>query len=465
MDDAPAVSSRRGRIVKTYAVLLCGICIFSAAYATARAGAIAGIDPRSAPQGADVTVTVTGADTTFFQNGSTVTNVWLSRGNSTIVAASFAGTDATSLSASFDIPFDAEAGTWDVHVSDSVDGQLAPLAGGFVVYAYPDLNADGRVDFKDFAFFAAHWLEEAAAPEDMVWIPSGEFQMGDHFNEGDQDEIPVHRVYVDAFYISRCEITNRQYCSYLNSALSQGLIEVRDGVVYAAGGGTDPYCDTNGIDSDSLISYSAGVFAVRAKDGIEMSDHPTVEVSWYGAAMYCNWRSRQERFQACYVPAAWTCDSFRKGYRLPTEAEWEYAARGGKHDPYCRYPWGQTVDGSSANYFGSTDPYEGGARPWTAPVGYYNGNQVPTGTDMANGYGLYDMAGNVWEWCNDWYSATYYATGAYDNPQGPANGTSRVVRGGAWDDDPVYSRLASRHPLDPDVRYNDTGFRVVLDLE
>ena len=133
------------------------------------------------------------------------------------------------------------------------------------------------------------------------------------------------------------------------------------------------------------------------------------DVTWYGAAAYCNWRSQEEGYQQCYNLSTWECDFSKNGYRLPTEAEWEYAARGGEHKPYYRYPRSNSIDGSEANYWSSGDPYETGSYPWTTPVDYY----------PANGYGLYDMAGNVWDWCNDWYSDTYYSSSPYNNPTGP----------------------------------------------
>ena len=307
-------------------------------------------------------------------------------------------------------------------------------------YYFSDSTWQDLYEFDNTANFC---IKALAVDMTMVLIPGGEFQMGDH-HDGMSDALPVHAVYVDSFYMSRYKITSQQYCDYLNSAISKGLIEVRSGIVYAAPGGTDPYCNTHSYTAQSQIDYSGGVFSVRTNDGIDMSDHPVFHVSWYGAVAYCNYY----------------------GHRLPTEAEWEYAARGGEHDPYYRYPWGNSIDGSKANYSASGDPYETGAKPWTTPVGYYDRGQIPAGTDMANGYGLYDMAGNVWEWCNDWYGENYYSVSPYDNPEGPASGTYRVLRGGQWNSGAVSCRAASRDGYKPpNYRCYCRGFRVVLDLD
>jgi len=332
------------------------------------------------------------------------------------------------------------------------------------------------------------------APQDMVFIPGGTFAMGDNLGDGLSDELPVHTVTLDSFFMGRCEVTNRQYCDYLNSAKSQGLITVTSGVVYKAGSGTNYlYCDTSTSSSYSQIAYSGGVFSVRTKSGRDMSYDPMVRVSWYGAAAYSNWRSQQEGKEQCYNLSTWTCDFSKKGYRLATEAEWEYAARGGLAGR--RFPWGDTISQTQANFYSYTYSYDvspvkniyhplwnDGVYPYTSPVGFFDGTMKYKAsynwpgsatryqtTSGANNYGLYDMAGNVWEWCNDWYQSNYY-TGRPNpdvNPTGPAGPlTFRVLRGGCWGYFALYCRAATRsYLLWPDLRYYDLGFRLVLDFQ
>ncbi len=209
----------------------------------------------------------------------------------------------------------------------------------------------------------------------MVLIPAGEFQMGSE--DGSSDWRPVHAVYLDDFFIDVYEVTNTQFAEFLNA---RGNRE--------EGGAT--WLDVN--DEDARIQQRDGLWQVDSG----YTDHPVVEVTWYGAQAYCDWR----------------------GARLPTEAEWEKAARGGLEG--MSYPWGDeapvcTPGASNGAQYSSCD-----------------GRTVPVGTFSANGYGLFDMAGNVWEWVADWYDSGYYNISPFENPLGPEKGTSRVLRGGSW---------------------------------
>ena len=353
---------------------------------------------------------------------------------------------------------------YDVVPFEVVEGDNCPSA---------DLTGDCFVDFNDFALMADQWLSGPGyIPDDMAFVPGGTFSMGDNLGDGWSGELPVHTVTVDSFHMGKYEITNRQYCDYLNSAEDGGEIKVDGGIVYASSDRSNSYsyCDTHSHSTDSQIDYSGGVFTVRTKSGRDMSNDPMVRVSWYGVAAYCNWRSQQEGKEQCYNLSTWTCDFNKKGYRLATEAEWEYAARGGLSGR--RFPWGDMITHSQANYYSywkeghtylsyDVSPTEGYHPTWNDGVWPYTS---PVGSFAANGYGLYDMAGNVWEWCNDWYDSDYYDYSPTSNPTGPISGSYRVLRGGHWYYSANYCRVAYRSYCSPYGRGHIIGFRCVLDF-
>ncbi len=221
---------------------------------------------------------------------------------------------------------------------------------------------------------------------DLVAIPGGEFLMGQA--DGREEERPLHRVTVAAFRLSRCQVTNAEYDEFRHA-------------------------------TGRIIS----AFQVQR----EFADpaQPVVGVSWFDAAAYCDWLSRR----------------WGEQFRLPTEAEWEFAARGGLEQQL--YPWGNAPVSERPGYH---------AR-WThAPE--------PVGTAAPNGFGLYDMCENVHEWCSDWYDPGYYAVSPADNPPGPSTGKRRASRGGAWRHHIKIARCAARSSIPPEFCYADYGFRV-----
>ena len=326
-------------------------------------------------------------------------------------------------------------------------------------------------------------------------LPGGEYEMGDHHGFVDpshpSDELPLHKVKVNPMYMSTTETTNAQFLAFLNTALLNAQIEVRSNVIYRSGSN-----DILGFTRQSAAYYSIGFDGKVFSISDFRSDHPVVGVMWQGAIAFCNWLSVQNGFQECYDLSTGKCDFTKNGYRLPTEAEWEYAGRGGQTNPYWNYPWGNDQDIAKANWPNSKDPYEGtgeAAYPFTTPVGFYNGNlhektefnwpgsalsyQTANGV---NAFGLYDMAGNVWEFVNDWYGNNYYAASPYDNPKGPDSGfimpdgkPYRGMRGGNWYNgytttgvNDGHSRVSNRNPSyfrgpqDPNHPWYHVGFRV-----
>ena len=252
--------------------------------------------------------------------------------------------------------------------------------------------------------------------ENMELIPAGEFRMGS--NSGGSHEKPVHSVYVDAFYMDKYEVTNAEYAEFLNA---KGK--------HADAGQTW----LNIGHQDARIEYVNRVY--RAKGGYE--NHPVTMVSWYGTMAYAEW----------------------VGKRLPTEAEWEKAARGGLAG--LDYPWGNGIDATKANY-----------------SRHHIGDTTAVGKYPANGYGLYDMAGNVTEWCLDEYNANFYSVSPAQNPLSGANSiqwvldnysgikSKRVLRGGWWNSFTFPEvRCANRGNNAPSSSKSHNGFRCVRAVE
>ena len=241
------------------------------------------------------------------------------------------------------------------------------------------------------------WEKDGAS---MVLVPAGSFEMGDPFDEGKADERPIHQVALDAFYMDRYEVTIGQYKQFLRETAH----------------GTLPDQTPNWIAEKAIALAQKGVPQVVGFT-TPTNNHPVAGVTFNDAQAYAEWA----------------------GKRLPTEAEWEYAARGGLVGR--RYVWGnkppQKTDCNFTGSFGGEQADDGYL--YTAPVGSY----------AANGYGLYDMAGNAWEWCADWYGENYYASSVLKNPKGPATGTERVIRGSGWSSYLQHLRLSRRLKLSP----------------
>ncbi len=270
-----------------------------------------------------------------------------------------------------------------------------------------------------------------SSPAGMVLIPAGDFAMGRQSGSGYGDELPVHTVTVSAFYLDKYEVSKALW--------------------------------------DEVKAYADGFGYTFSNSGSGVGvNHPVNRVNWYDCVKWCNARSEKEGLAPVYYTDAGFTTVYKtgegaapfanwavNGFRLPTEAEWEKAARGTTANTY---PWGNSIGGEDANYFGSGDPFDEG----TTPVGYYDGGQEPAGLNRANGYGLYDMAGNVWEWCWDWYDGNWYDNTGATTPDtrgpNPASG-ARVLRGGSWFSSTIDLRCANRVSVDPVGVISINGFR------
>jgi formylglycine-generating enzyme required for sulfatase activity len=252
----------------------------------------------------------------------------------------------------------------------------------------------------------------------MVAVKGGTFTMGSPLSETDrEDNETPHRVTLSDFSIGQFEVTVQQYLQFADDTKGNYPQWLEAGHEYNVETGKNDYY--------KQLGYS------RTAHNL-----PVVGVSWNDAVAYCQWLSQKTG----------------KTYRLPTEAEWEYACRAGTTTPFNT---GENLTTDQANYNGNY-PYK------NFPKGKYRGKTTPVGSFAPNAWGLYDMHGNVWEWCSDWYAADYYKNSPAQNPKGPASGTLRVLRGGSWCNGGQFCRSANRDYNAPDDRNYSRGFRLVF---
>jgi len=317
----------------------------------------------------------------------------------------------------------------------------------------PDGSAVGRVPPDcEFAPCPSTTTTIKASTENMVLVTAGIFTMGRENREGwtpmaapemFDDELPAHEVYVDAFYIDRYEVTNRQFKEFVDATGYETEAE-RDGsseVLVAANEARTPIQGTD-------IGWKEIEGATwRTPEGPDSNienrmDRPVVHVSWNDANAYAKWT----------------------GKRLPTEAEWEKAARGGTRTNWF---WSDSIEDNTYKAGKYQNMYAEHRLDYQYPEGVYDGydGTSPVGSFLPNNYGLYDTSGNVFEWVADWYQYDYFSISSQENPKGPVNGTEKVVKGGGWNFCECYTRPANRQPQDVHDRNSALGFRLALDVE
>jgi len=335
--------------------------------------AITDITPTSATSGGDITATG-GADITA--KGV----CWSTLQNPTI------------------LDFATDEGNNPSNYTSNISGLTANTT--YYVRAYAT-NSKGTGYGNELEFVA-----ENIFPGEKVAVAGGTFTMGSPNGTGGTNEQPEHSVTLSAFSISKYEITNAQYATFMND-IGANINGSFNGVEYL-----------DMVGTDIQISHTSGSFIADA--GKE--NNPVIEVTWFGAKAYAE----------------------HYGGRLPTEAEWEFAAKGGNSSSGYTYSGSNTID----------------------DVAWYTSNSGgathPVSTKSANELGLHDMTGNVWEWTNDWYDANYYSSSPNNDPQGPATGTGRVIRGGSWFSFASSCRIARRNDDNPTLTSRFLGFRPVF---
>jgi len=338
---------------------------------------------------------------------------------------------------------DANPGDILTYTWTKTGGSLSSTTGTSTTWTAPTVNgtytitctvSDGIATDSDSK---AITVTDYTPPSGFVFVQGGTFTMGDNLGDGYSDELPLHSVTLSDFYIGATEVTQAEWTATMGSNPASG--------------------------------YGVG------------DTYPVYYVSWYSIMKYCNLRSMNEGLTPVYTissstdPADWgtvptdyntawdaaICNWNAKGYRLPSEAEWEYAARGGLTGQ--RFPNGATISHSTngdtqANYYADPSSYSYDVSPTTGYHPDYNGTSSPVGSFPANGYGLYDMSGNLFEWCWDWYGS--YTSDSVTNPYGPTTGSSRVRRGGRWYSTAGLCRVADRNGLDPYYSNDGVGFRL-----
>ena len=274
----------------------------------------------------------------------------------------------------------------------------------------------------------------------MVFVEGGSFQMGNPGTKapkGDADERPVHNVTVKSFYIAKTEVTVKEYKQFIADNSAKDFLNKREHKMPAA-----PDSAWYAEHPDTKKYYP-----LPSRPWWDWQDDlPMQHITWYDAVAYCNWLSQKEGLQKCYSENAdggIDFDPTKNGYRLPTEAEWEFAARGG-------------TKSKGTLYSGSANPMD---VCWFDDSSNLKGPQK-VGTKNANELGIFDMSGNVWEWCSDYYAKDYYTKSPSDNPINLTVSSYRVLRGGSWHYQVDHATVTSRDGPEPHFANFNYGMRL-----
>jgi sulfatase modifying factor 1 len=268
-----------------------------------------------------------------------------------------------------------------------------------------------NIQFKIKAFYST------IGDIEMIWVEGGSFMMGS--NDGEEDEKPVHEVNLKGFFMGKYEVTRGQFRKFVDATNYQTEAE-KDGGAWIWSSEEKKWLKKEGLN---WKKDAKGNDCYKTKE-----NHPVIFVSHNDAIAYINWLK----------------STSNKKYRLPTEAEWEYAAKGGNKNSLYKYAGSNNID--EVAWYGNA-----------------NDETHPIGTKKANALGIFDMTGNVWEWCNDWYDKNHYQYSMKSNPEGLLTGVYRVLRGGSFDYLTDDCRPANRNLNKPSIRSNFIGFRLACD--
>lgn len=344
----------------------------------------------------------------------------------------------------------SQSGTGNTTLTDRVAGSYTLTWGAVADWTAPiPLPMTQFLAANATVTFTGVYIEDAMIPAGFVLIPPGTFMMGSPMDEPlrEVSETQHQVTLTHGLFVQATEVTNQQYRDMAQWAYDNGHIAATSSFLYDFLDGSTEILAHLGA-GDAEISFSAGEFNCTDPT------HPVKYVTWYGAVAYCDWLSLQQNLPRAYSHRSWQCNAGNPysaaGYRLPTEAEWEYACRSGTQTPFST---GLCLGaGTEANYRG-TDPYPG------CPAGPFPNWTIPVGSCTANAFGLYDMHGNVFEWCNDWFGD--YG-GTVTDPVGAGMGYGRMARGASFDDLARYCRSACRLAVaDPRYTGGAMGLRPV----